>query len=90
MKTTKKIHFRVLDLVYFSENFDFKNSRFFLNKFHCYADISLSFSYDAKSWIGLGNVLISKESDSLRLHVLILSNSFEIKTFPRPAQDFAS
>jgi hypothetical protein len=39
------------------------------------------------SWAGLGNVLISKELNSLRLHVLILSNSFEIKTLPRPAQD---
>jgi hypothetical protein len=46
--------------------------------------------YDAMSWAGLGNVLISKELDSLRLHVLILSNSFEIKTLARPAQDFES
>jgi hypothetical protein len=46
--------------------------------------------YDAMSWAGLGNVLISKELNSLRLHVIILSNSFEIKTLPRPAQDFAS
>jgi hypothetical protein len=54
------------------------------------AQIVYAYPYDAMSWAGLGNVLISKELDSLRLHVLILSNSFEINTLQRPAQDFAS